>query len=250
MTMRHMVGYELSGSEAALAAITPIPDGTVQIQNNDIFVPSDITNLGLASVVISSIAATIRGQVQSPSLRAMLNLDVSPLASGPTYGSFPPGMRMYRNPLPLRAGEPLDVFVQNGAAVMNRAFLELIDGPIQPVTGPAFTVRATGSASLATATWQNTTLTFSQTLPSGTFQVVGFRAWSANGVAARIFFKGQTYRPGVLMANAEANNDWPEYRFGGLGVWGQFNNLVPPSVDVMGITDTAQVFFLDLIKVA
>jgi hypothetical protein len=93
-------------------------------------------------------------------------------------------------------------------------------------------------------------VTFGQTLPSGTFQCVGFRAWGANACAARIFFKGQTWRPGVLCENSEDNNEFGDFRFGGMGVLGQFTNLVPPSIDVMGITDTAQVFYLDLIKVA
>jgi len=73
---------------------------------------------------------------------------------------------------------------------------------------------------------------------------------SANGVAARIFFVGYPWRPGVAMVNSEDNNEWGDFRFGQTNVWGQFVNTVPPTIDVLGITDTAQTFFLDLIKVA
>ena len=133
---------------------------------------------------------------------------------------------------------------------MNRAFLWLCDGPVKPVTGKVFTVRCTAAASLTTATWVNSALTFQQTLPAGHYQVVGFRAWSANGCAARIFFVGGAWRPGAPMGNTEANDNWEDFRYGNTGVWGEFDNTTPPSVDVMGITDTAQVVLLDLIKTA
>jgi hypothetical protein len=248
--MIHMIGYETSASDAALTAITPIPDPTLRVTGNDFLVPPQLPNIVLAAGMINSAAATLRLQIQSPSLRATLNFDISPINNGLVFGSLPRLNRLWQTPLPLVGGEPLDVFVQNGAAVMNRAFLMLSDGPVGPVSGKIYTVRATGAASLVTASWVNTTLTFGQTLPYGTYNLVGFRAWSANGVAARIFFVGYPWRPGVPMVNAEDNNEWNDFRFGQTGVWGQFVNTVPPTIDVMGITDTAQTFFLDLIKVA
>ena len=246
----HTIGYELSASQAALTAITPIPDPTLRVTGNDFLVPPGMNNIVLAAAMINSTAATLRAEVQSPSLRATLNFDISPINNGLVFGSIPRLNRLWQSPLPLVGGEPLDVFVQNGAAVMNRAFLTLADGAVSQTTGKIYTIRATGTASLATASWVNTTLTFGQTLPYGTYNVVGFRAWSANGVFSRIFFVGYPWRPGAPMLNAEDNNEWIDFRYGNTGTWGQFVNTVPPTVDVMGITDTAQVFLLDLIKVA
>lgn len=248
--MRHMIGYELSGSEAALTALTPIPDGTLRVSGNDFFVPPKMNNIGWAAGMINSAAATLRGQIQSPSLRATLNVDVAPLANGLVFGSLPPLLQAWNTPFPLVENEPLDWFTQNGAAVMNRGFIELCDGPLKPVSGKVYTVRATLGITLATATWANGALTLAQTLPAGTYQVVGCRVWSANSCAFRIFFVGSAFRPGGLTCNAEANLEWPVFRYGGLGVWDQFNNIVPPSFDVMGITDTAEVVYLDLIKVS
>jgi hypothetical protein len=248
--MLHLVGYETSASEAALTAITPIPDPTVRVTGSDILVPNQLNNMVAAAASINSATATLRAQVQSPSLRSTLNFDISPLANGLVFGSLPPINRFWDTPLQLVGGEPLDVFVQNGAAVMNRAFIWLSDGPVNGVTGKIYTVRVTAAATMATATWVNGTLTFGQTLPYGVYNCVGARFWSANGCAARIFFVGYPWRPGVLMGNAEANNEWQDFRFGNSGVWGNFNSTTPPTVDFMGITDTAQVGFLDLIKVA
>lgn len=246
--MLHTIAYELSGSEAALTALTPVPDPSIRISGNDFFVPAGLNNIAYAAALINSTAATLRAQIQAPSLRATLNHDISPINNGLVFGSLPRMNRMLENPLPLVVNEPLDVFVQNGAAVMNRAVLWLSDGKMQPVTGRIYTVRATASASLSTATWVNSALTFGQTLPSGHYQCVGMRVWSANGVAARAYPVGAPVRPGVPMLNAEDNNEWGDFRFGKAGVLFEFDNTVPPSFDFLGITDTAEVVLLDLIK--
>lgn len=246
----HLIGYELSGSEAALTAITPIPDPTMAISSNDFRVPKGLNQICAAAALINSAAATLRAQIQAPSLRAVLNYDIGPIANGLVFGSLPQMVRMWDNPLQLQDLEPLDVFVQNGAAVMNRAFLWLCDGPVKPVSGKIYTVRATASITLATATWANGSLTFAQTLPAGHYQVVGMRVWSANSNAARLFPVGGAWRPGCLTGNAEANDTWKDFRFGQTGVWCEFDNTTPPSLDVMGITDTAEVVYLDLIKTA
>lgn len=244
----HMVGFETSASEAALTAITPIPDGTVAISGNDLRVPTGLTWVNFAAAMINSATATLRAQLQSPSLRSTLNFDLGGIVNGLIFGNLPPSARMWDTPLPLAALEPLDFMIQNGAAVMNRGFIMLADGPVKPVTGQIFTVRCTAAASLVTATWVNSALTFGQTLPAGHYQVVGMRCWSANSCAARLFFIGGAWRPGVLTQNTETQTEWFDFRYGNIGVLGEFDNTTPPSIDIMGITDTAEVVFLDLIK--
>lgn len=246
----HLIGYETSASESALTAITPIPDPTLRVAGNDFYVPAQLNQIVSAAAMINSSAATLRAQIQAPSLRSTLNFDINPIVNGLVFGSLPRCMRMWNTPLQLVTNEPLDVYIQNGAAVMNRAFILLSDGPLKSVGGKIYTVRATGAATLVTATWVNTVLTFSQTLPSGHYQVVGFRAVGANLVAARIFFVGSPWRPGVYANNASNDNEWPDFRYGNIGVWGEFDNTVPPTVDCLGVTDSSQEFEFDLIKTA
>jgi hypothetical protein len=248
MTM-HLFGYEQSVSLAALTAITPIPDGTVIVSGNDVRVPTQLPNLCFAAGMINSAAATLRAQMQSPLLRSVLNFDIPGLTNGLIFGNLPVAARMWNTPLPLAPLEGLNAFIQNGAAVMNRVFASFCDGPIKPVTqGQIFTVRATAAASLTTATWVNASLTFGQVLPAGHYQCVGARSWSANGCAFRFFPNGGFWRPGALMVNTEVQDSWLDFRYGNTGVWFEFDNTTPPTVDFMGITDTAQVVFLDLIK--
>lgn len=246
--MLHTIAYELSGSEAALTALTPVPDPTLRVSGNDFFVPADLSYIVYAAGMINSALATLRMQIQSPSLRSTLNFDISPLANGLVFGTTPARMNLFGSPLAISPNEPLDVFAQNGAAVMNRAVLWLADGPVKPTQGKIYTVRFTTSITLATATWVNGAVTFGQTLPAGHYQTVGMRIWSANGVAARVFHVGSKYRPGIQLANAEANVGWNDFRHGNCGVLGEFDNTTPPSFDMLGITDTAQVGYLDLIK--
>lgn len=248
MTM-HVVGYEQSVSLAALTAITPIPDPTVRITGSDFLVPAGMSNVVALMAMINSAAATLRAELQTPSLRATLNFDIGPIINGLIAGSLPPMNRMWTDPLQLSTNEPMDLFIQNGAAVMNRGFVWLSDGPIRPIDGKVFTIRGTGAASLVTATWVNTAITFNQTLPAGRYQCVGARVWGANAVCARLFPVGAAWRPGVPCNNAEAQDLWSDFRYGNTGVWFEFENTTPPTMDVMGITDTAQVVFLDLIKI-
>lgn len=246
----HLAGYETSASEAALTAITPIPDGVVQIQSNDILVPSTVNNICYAAAMINSAAATLRVQITSPSLKAVVPIDVSPIANGLVFPGPPTAIRAGYAPYPLVVAEPLDVLVQNGAAVMNRCFIWFCDGPVKPVVAKSYSIRFTTSITLVTASWVNGALTFSTALPAGNYQVIGMRLISTNGCAARLFFKGSFFRPGVPVGAADATNEWPDFRWGNYGVWDVFNNITPPSVDVMGITDTAQVGYLDVVKVS
>jgi hypothetical protein len=247
--MFHLVGYETSASLAALTAITPIPDPTVAVISNDIRVPTQLPFIIAAAAEINSAAATLRAQIVTPSLRAIFPADISPIINGLVGPALPPFVQLLDSPIPLVPLEPMDVLIQNGAAVMNRAFIWLADGPIKPTLGKIYTVRATASVTLATASWVNSgALVFASTLPAGHYQCVGLRSWSANQVAARLFFVGYPWRPGVLAGTAEATTDWPTFRWGNSGVFGEFDNTTPPTIDFMGVTDAAETVFLDLIK--
>lgn len=248
--MIHTIGFETSGSLAALTALTPIPDQTLRISGSQFFTLKGVTNIVYAMAMINSAAATLRAQIASPSLRAILNYDIAPIANGLVFGSLPARSDLRDTPLQLLENEPFEVDVQNGAAVMNRAFLWMADGAVKPTLGKIYTVRATLAASLVTASWVNSAVTLAQTLPAGHYQCVGIRAWSANGNVVRAFPVGSAFRPGVPMGNAEANVEWEDFRWGNSGVLFEFDNTVPPTFDVMGITDTAEVLYLDLIKTA
>ena len=157
-------------------------------------------------------------------------------------------MRLGAIPYQLVTAEPLDVLVQNTLSVVNRAFVTFCDGVAAPVKGKIVTARFTATASLLTATWVNSPIVFQTQLPAGDYNLVGGRLVSPNGVYFRFFFKGGMWRPGAPCATVENDNEWPDFRWGNYGVWDKFNNVTPPSVDIVGVTDTAQVGYMDIIK--
>lgn len=250
MSLHLVAYYQAATANAVLAPIPAVADGTVRVVANDVYVPKGMAQVLAVAALINSAAATVRAQLQAPSLRATLNYDIEPIGNGLLWGSSPANDCKFDAPVPLSENEPLEFWVQNGAAVVNQGLVWLGDGPAKSVGGRIYSVRATGSATLAAGVWVNTPLVFSQTLPAGNYQCVGLRAWGANLVAARLFSVGSPWRPGVQAVNAVANLDDEQFRLGAPGVLAEFANTTPPTMDCFGITDAAQVFILDLIKTA
>lgn len=242
--------YQSIDPANALTAIDAVPDQHVTVNGDDVRVPAGMKGI-IGAVALANDASVARAQIQAPSLRAMLNLDVEPVVAAAVLGSPAEQTFFPETPVPITEDESLNFAILSdpAAAAVHYGLAWLADGPIKPVTGNIYTVRATGAATLAAGSWVNTALTFSQTLPAGKYQVVGMRARGTNLVAARLVFVGGMWRPGVPAINAIGDTDTYWQRFGRMGVLGEFNSTTPPTVDCLGVTDTAQVFHLDLIKV-
>lgn len=249
--MMHLTAWSQSVQIAnVLQAITAVQDPVLATLGNDIRVPAAMPYLMGAAAVIND-ATLVRAQVQAPSLRAMINEDIEPVVQAKVLGSFNTPLIHRDAPIPLMANEALNFAMQsNGAGVnMHIGGVILADGPMQPVTGPMYSVRATAACALVASTWVNGILTFGQVLPYGTYQIVGMRARGANLFAARLVFPGSPWRPGVFGVSAIGGMENEYARFGRMGVFGIFDSTVPPTVDCLGDTDAAQTFIFDLIKI-
>lgn len=250
--MFHLSAFEQSIDPGnALTAINAVREEQLFVNGVDLRVPELLPFIIGAACTIND-ASLVRAQVQSPSLRVRTNLDVEPIVQALVFGSPPEQSLWPETPMPLAPDEAVNFAVQSdpAAAAMHRGFIFLSDGPQTPVTGEIFTIRATAAVTLATGNWVNGNLTLGQVLPAGRYQVVGMRARGTNLVAARLLFSEQVARPGVLALNALGDEDPYWTRFGRMGVFGEFPNTIPPTVDCLGVTDTAQTFLLDLIRVS
>lgn len=249
--MFHLAAYyqsvDLGG---VLTAINAVPDQALFTSSADIRVPKELANVIAAAGLTASTTLT-SAQLQSPSLRSLVNHDLEPLVGAVTFGSPPEGIYFPMSPIALVPDEALNFYfnTDNAGAAAHYGLVGLADGPQQEVQGEIFTVRVTSACTLAAGAWVNGNLTFSQTLPAGRYQVVGMRSRGTNLVAARLVFPGGRFRPGVGAVNAVSDLDpyWP--RYGRMGVFGEFEHLLPPTVECLGVTDSAQTHFLDLIKV-
>lgn len=234
---------------AARANVAAVADQQLFTSGDDLRIPKAYPNLVGYAAVNGNTAPGV-SQIQAPSLRRMVNIDVEPTVAALVFGS-PPEIGLLRdNPIPLDPGEAMNftMIATGGVATEMYGLVWLSDGPIQPIKGNIYTVSATAAVALAANAWVSGNLTLGQTLPDGTYQVVGMRARGTNLVAARLIFSGLATRPGVPAVNAIGDLDDWRFRFGNMGVFGEFDSTVPPTVECLGVTDSAQSFLLDLIK--
>ena len=250
--MFHLAGwFEDIDPGGVLTPIAAIVDQSVFTSADVIRVPNAMPNIvGQAALLDDPTAAG--AQVQSPSLRAMVNIDIEPVVGSNLFGSPPEVLFHPLSPISVVADEPVTFAVNSNPAAVEEHYglVWFGDGPQVPVPGNIFSVAATSAVTLAVGVWVNGTLTFSQTLPLGRYTIVGMRARGTNLVAARLVFVGGAFRPGVPAVNAVADRDPNIFRYGRHGAFGVFHSNTPPTVDALGITDTAQSYIFDLIQVA
>lgn len=249
--MQHLVAYYQSVDPAGvLTQIDAVSDQAIRTNGVDVVVPTDLANLA-AEAALTAATGPSFGQVQSPSLRELANQDVAPIVNGVVFGGNPPLQAHFGSPRALKGNESLNFAIEatGGAAAACYGLAWLTDGPLRPVTGVMFTVRATAAITLAAGSWENGALTFETTLPAGRYNVVGMRAEGTNLVAARLVMVGQAYRPGVPAVNSSGQRNFEYGRYGNIGSFGVFDVNQPPTLDALGVTDTSQAVLLDLVKV-
>lgn len=243
--------YESLDPAGVLTPIDAVVDQSVFTSGNDIRVPTQMPNI-VGQAALADDASAAAAQIQSPSLRAMVNLDIEPVVGAAVFGSPPEVLFHPLAPISVVADEPVNFALNSdpAAAEDHYGLVWFGDGPQQPVPGNIFSVRATSAVTLSAGVWVNGTLTFSQTLPLGRYTIVGMRCRGTNLVAARLVFVGGAFRPGTPAVNALADLDPPVFRYGRHGTFGVFHSNTPPTVDCLGVTDSAQSFVFDLLQVA
>jgi hypothetical protein len=157
---------------------------------------------------------------------------------------------MGENPIPLVVSEAIRARMRGSESAAEYKVMLILLGaaPITPVKLPYRTVRATSSTTLTAYQWTNGALTFDQTLPAGRYQVIGMRAQSTGLIAARLVFPGYAWRPGVIGYDAVGKVEPLRFRFGNMGILGEFRHDSPPSVDFLSSSaDTSEEVYLDLV---
>ena len=247
-----VVAYsELPTAGATYDAITAVDDPHVTVSGEDIIVPPELPNV----VAVYAIGANLTAaRLVSPSIRALVPIDIAPFDRASTPSDVARVCDYRVNPIPLVGEEALNVQASNDAAAGSEtrvsAIVILSDGPITPVTGKIFTVKATASETLTAYEWTNAAITFTQDLPAGKYQIVGMRAESAGLIAARLVIPGYSWRPGVIGRTSSYQPDIEIFRRGNFGVFGEFAHNRPPTVDFLSSSaDTSEVVYLDLIKI-
>jgi hypothetical protein len=247
--LHHTVAWRLSIADASVATdITPVVDGIMTIQNNH-FLPQKNYNLiyayfGGAGATRARFITPSWRQVSTPWIRP-INLSIVPLDE--------PNVADYSgNPLGIRGLEEwqLEGYQTSGGAAVVVGVAGISEGPITPAPqGDIIAMRGTGTTTVTAGAWSNCSVTWQDTLPNGTYAVVGFEPTGATCVAGRLIFEDQVMRPGSVGQGLVSGNGSPLFRYGNLGVWGRFNAYRIPSVEMLcNAADTTQEVYLHLVR--
>lgn len=243
------VAYRESIDNAALQAITPVPDAHQRINGDAILVPRGLNKLGACYVLGTNIT---RARLVAPSLGDFSNYEIEPVDLVDEPASPSALIDFFDKPYELVPTEFVTVEAsEGGAGATNEcAVLWFTDGQIVQPAGEIVTVRATSATALVAGVWSNVPLTFASTLPGGRFACVGARVECAGGIAFRFVpvGTGGQSRPGALAYDTLSDLDNPRFRRGGLGTWFEFDNDTPPTVDILSLSaDATQTIWLDLV---
>jgi len=245
----HLAAYSASVDQAALAAIAAVADPSLTVSGNNIQIPD------FAPFLMGAYANGVnisRAQLQSPSLRRVVNPEIRPVDVSVTPTTNPDMMDLFKNPIKLDVSEQMQGFTAESGAGATRMnlFVWLGDGKTDIITDQIFSVRCTGATTLTAFNWTNGQMVFDQVLPVGDYAIVGARCESAGLIGFRFVFQGSTPRPGGIGVTGPGLFDPKNQRFGGWGVWGVFNSTTPPTVDYFSSSaDSAEIFSLDLIRI-
>src|SRR5260221_3759407 len=220
-----------AGINAALAALPAIADPHVRVVGNGIYVPKDLPYIWGATGIGPTMT---RAQLQSPSLRRTFLHEVAPLDVGAALPASPRKIILGEDqPIPIDAGEELDVNITNTASDRETVLVWLGPGIAKPSPKASFTLRVTSTPTAVAGTWTNRALTFDQSLPAGAYELLGARFRSTNLIAFRFVFVRGTYRPGLIGYAGTTSLDYDKFRFGNLGIWGTFQHNAPPTVEFL-----------------
>lgn len=244
--MLHTIAFSSGslGTTTALTNIAGVNDPTLRVSGNYIYMPP-LSNI-VAEYVVG--AGVTQAQLQAPSLKKLFNYDLSPIEKNAVPSTPAVFMPHYTTPYALQPNEGLQALTTNDGFLgsTDTIIVELADAAVAPVSPVGvLTIRATFTVTSGNYGWQNSTLTFSQTLPVGNYNCIGARVEVLNGIFARFFPVGGTYRPGVHVCQSVKDYDLEFERRGGKGVLFNFNQLTPPSIDLLhnGASGTGVVYF-------
>lgn len=194
-----------------------------------------------------------RARLISPAFRQLSTPWIRPVNTDIVPGHRP-GIADYRmNPLRIRALEELQLegMQTTGGAAVVAAIAGITRNPVMSApNGDIITMRGTGTTTAVAGGWTNCAVTWQDTLPTGTYAVVGLNFVGATALSARLIFEEQVERPGCLGCSGADLTPPEMFLNGGLGVWGRFNANRMPNVEILcNAADTAQEFYLAFVRV-
>ena len=246
-----MIAYSESQDSATLVNVAALVDPHVRVLGDDIVVPAQVSYVGGVYAIGAAIS---RAQLVSPSIRRRYPMEIAPIEIAAEPADPVKYYSMFDNPIQLDPDESLNFQAAEDGAGAGRCtgLVWLCDGATAPLSGvEIFTIRATNASTLTAFQWTNGALTFNDTLPAGTYALVGARGVSTGLLGFRFVFQAFPFRPGAIGSDTNGEVGAPIFRQGRLGVWGEFEHNSPPTVDFLSVSaDSSQTVDLDLVLIS
>lgn len=194
-------------------------------------------------------------RINTPSLRAMFLPEMYPIRAAATPGSPNCPTFLHGYGPKLVQNEPLEVDVSHAAVAASAGWAAVWMTPqFTPASpGKIQSLLFTATITAVAGQWAAGTLSPSQSLPAGEYEVVGMAVQAANTFYARLIFPGGTvYRPGCLVQAALGDFLLDDFwRFKRMGSYGRFMNTAIPNLEILGDAAGAAApkVILDLVKV-
>ncbi len=244
----HTVGYFENIAEDLLLDIQPLPDEIMAIRNNHFYPNTDWSIL----YVNPFAGDLLRARLVSPTYRQFSPPFITPVGSGalPTPGAFVADWRA--NPLTMRQFEELELDAEQDSVGAQDVFavLGMTRNPRPAPAGNVYTMRGTSATTVTADAWTLLTMVWADTLPNGTYSVVGLRTAATTGIASRLIFPDQVERPGTPCVITEGASYLPLFLNGALGEFGRFDANRMPDVQLWSsAADTAATVYLQFVRV-
>jgi len=191
----------------------------------------------------------------SPSLRRVFSPYIHPNLSmaADAYWVVKP-VYMMDSPISLETNEALNAMAKVSEVHddhYNFMGVSLAEGPLARVSGDIRTLVIEADATVTIGIWTNHQLTLPVDLPVGRYQVVGAQCRGSNAGIFRLVPIGEDFRCGGMMDGGDKYIDTVGQRRGAMGVWCEFDQLTPPSLEMCPMKANGWYSLkLDLIKVS
>ena len=246
--MFHLAAFAKSIAQNADTQVDALSDDILFISGGQFLMPAD-TMLCMAAYLSAN---ALRAQLKSPKLLQTNPLFIRPVNKAATPADVPQ-YAIYAPQYPVLRKEEQLQFVgqQNGAGAEESTGLVWLATQLEPVpSGDIYTIRATSTGAATANAWTTITYALDNTLPAGTYALVGSQVISTNGQAHRWIIDNQQQRPGFMSLAAETNHLMRDLQYHTLGVMGRFYAYNLPRLQVLcNGGDNSHTIYMDVIKV-
>lgn len=248
--MYHTLAFQVSQTALTNNPMTAIQDDIIprSVTSGAYILPDDMQ---MFAAYVSGVSL-LRARLASATLRQINQPLIRPTNALLLPGNLPPLQTFLDQPPRIPANEEFNIEITDNAGAPTQLFCVLFLGQALQAIPPGniITCRCTSTSTAGVRSWTTIAFTQDQTLPPGTYALVGSECYSTTGVAHRWIVPNQYYRPGSLSAAAVANLPNIFLTTRQLGLMGTFLNTVLPQCQVLcNAADASFEIYMQLIKI-